>query len=117
MEDILDPNNPNKLRDDPQLRSKIFFGDNDESLNATIKEIKETSPEGSFGAFSAKWIGGSGHSMLYQVRNGEVEIIDSQTSEKYKLSELEGATWACGYCRLDDANMDAKLAKAKGYIM
>lgn len=49
------------------------------------KEILENNPEGSRGQFCCFWSGGGGHSLVYEVKGGEVWIRDCQVGRKMKL--------------------------------
>lgn len=71
--------------------------------NCSVKKVnKKSSPldlerelksqgNGSYGNLMVTWkksIGGSGHSILYTVRNGKVEFIDGQANQTYSLEKL-----------------------------
>lgn len=54
------------------------------------KEILKNNEEGSRGQFCVYWAGGGGHSVSYEVKNGEVIIRDCQTNDEYKLRDFPG---------------------------
>lgn len=49
-----------------------------------VEKIERTQPEGSRGNLSVAWgIGGGGHSMFYEIKNGKMTIFDGQTGKIY----------------------------------
>lgn len=75
----------------------------------------KSEPDGSRGAVTVKWTMGGGHSMGYEVHNGEVTIIDSQSSKRYsekafRAKAVLGVT-TMGYTRLDNCTPDIEALK------
>ena len=80
-------------------------------LNALSKQ-----PEGSIGEVDWRWNNRSGHSMAYEIINGEAFVIDAQTGTKYgtksmedriKLAKLGLVASEVQLRRLDDADLNA----------
>lgn len=46
--------------------------------------------DGAYGNFIVHWAGGGGHSMFYQVDNGEVKIYDTQSNKMRKIRDFSG---------------------------
>ena len=90
-----------------------------ESYSDTLKseaytELKKQ-PDGSRGIFSVGWNGGpSGHCMNYEVKNGEVYIIDSQANKRYPYNKFKEVINTIDICRIDNLKVD--YSKMKEYM-
>ena len=58
----------------------------DEVHKGTKKAFDEM-PDGSYGQFCVYWLGGGGHSMVWEKENGTTYIRDCQTNDKYTHDE------------------------------
>lgn len=67
-------------------------------------------PEGSRGNIMVRWAGTmAGHSMAYEIRNGKMVIIDSQSGKTYdKPEQILNNTWSASYVRLDDKEINPR---------
>lgn len=81
--------------------------------DATDKFIKEalSQGEGARGNIMVTWAGfGGGHSMVYEVKNGKVAILDAQSNQvfndPYKI--LKKTNGELEYARLDNVDFNAK---------
>lgn len=88
-----------------------------DNVMSTLRKEKE----GSRGNLMVSWsLGYSGHSMVYQVRNGNVEIIDTQTGKKYtkekEVRRIIGQSRATQYCRTDNLEPNYKYLQKEGII-
>lgn len=63
-----------------------------------FKNYTEKLPEGSRGALSVKWKNGGGHSMVWEVANGEVVIRDCQHNVRYKGYDQIGTLFSYTKC-------------------
>lgn len=62
-------------------------GSNTEKVNGIVKDMLNEG-EGARGNICIYWSGGSGHSLMWEVTNGEVTIIDNQTDAVYKGNNI-----------------------------
>ena len=69
--------------------------------------------EGSRGIFQCAWSHDGkrtgGHSMAYEVRNGEVVIIDAQTNKTYKIEDFYTNSYNQGFLRTDNLTPTDKI--------
>lgn len=79
-----------------------------------ISELSKQ-PEGARGNLMVSWAGGfSGHSMIYQIKDGKLQILDGQTNEIYKNPETiinKNRIRSVSYARLDNVDFDPKRIK------
>ena len=76
-------------------------------LNQKTKEALISQGEGARGNLMVQWQGGAGgHSMAYEVHNGEVKIYDAQSGEVHETEEIIAYTMAVSYARLDNVEPD-----------
>jgi hypothetical protein len=76
-------------------------------LNQKTKEALISQGEGARGNLMVTWQGGAGgHSMAYEVHNGEVKIYDGQSGEVHETEEIIAYTTAVSYARLDNVEPD-----------
>lgn len=74
-------------------------------------------PEGARGNIMVQWKGGQGgHSMIYEVQNGQMVIMDAQVNKKYTdpAKILKKCTGDVTYARLDNVDFDPE--KLKGLV-
>ena len=77
--------------------------------------------EGSRGNLMVSWSGTfSGHSMVYQIKNGNVEILDGQTGKKItserEVKNILSQTRKASYCRIDNLEPNYKYLTREGII-
>ena len=79
-------------------------------VNQIEKEILATNPDGARGQFGIFWTVGGGHSVSYEVINGEVYIRDCQVNKKYKLKDFPYKECLAGadYMRTDNLKLTDK---------
>lgn len=89
-----------------------------------ISQVLLKQGDGARGNFIVSWAAGGGHSMAYEIRNGQVMIMDGQIGKQVSLTEvLKRADLSSGveYARLDTATpklkfmIDHGLVEAKGF--
>lgn len=93
-----------------------------DKANDSMKKILDqivAEGEGSRGNFSGLYYAGGGHSMAYEVRNGEVILVDGQVGELYDSSFIgrifrpEGVTWF----RTDNLEINPETIKEAVYTV
>jgi hypothetical protein len=83
-------------------------------INKVINQM-EKEPNGSRGNIMVNWPDGGGHSMIYEIKNGKLNIMDAQIGKK-----IDDPTSLLKYCpnityiRYDNVDFDPK--GIKGYI-
>lgn len=77
------------------------------------KAITDNNPPGSRGFIDVTWNGGGGHSIVYEVDNaGKVTIRDSQTYDKYDVSELASRVSTVQITRTDNLQVKRDITNA-----
>lgn len=107
-------------KSDPATRHIRYISRNNLSLRKFVDAAPETiferlskEPERSRGELGVFWKAGGGHSMAYEIINGQAHIFDGQTGEHYgkwtdmavNLPEMVGAGWT----RLDNVPLDTNF--------
>lgn len=104
----------------PKAKLRTVTGLNDKSkpsTKATTEKLVKTltnQGEGARGNLVVKWKGvAGGHSVAYEVNNGQLNIIDAQTNRVYKKPEsfLRRCKPTITYARLDNVDFDMKTIK------
>ena len=67
--------------------------------------------EGARGEFCVTWLNGGGHSMAWEVINGRVVIVDSQTNKKRSISDFRNNTVRARYYRTDTLELDKSILR------
>lgn len=67
--------------------------------------------DGARGTFLLSWVGGSGHSVGYEVRGNKVVLVDSQTNQTIKMSEYLQYAESFEYFRMDNLTPNRKITK------
>lgn len=94
--------------------SVVSLGTADALYNDVTSQMMNMSPEGSRGNFMVEWIFGGGHSMFYEIENGELIISDGQTGETYKKEDIKlilSYSSKIEWARLDNLEFDPKTIK------
>jgi hypothetical protein len=80
-----------------------------------IFSVLSKQPERSRGELGVFWSGGGGHSMAYEIINGQPHIFDGQTGEHYssmaEVAEKLPEIGAAGFTRLDNVNLDTSFVQ------
>ena len=80
-----------------------------------VEKIERTQPEGSRGNLSVAWggaMGGGGHSMFYEIKNGKMTIFDGQTGKIYSNpTKILQMCTNVDIGRLDNLQFDTKGIK------
>ncbi|MBP5596085.1 MAG: hypothetical protein J6Y02_11935 [Pseudobutyrivibrio sp.] len=87
-----------------------------QELLAYAKDNILSQGEGARGYFSAYWSPYAGHSMAYEVKNGNVVIYDAQCGKKWPIEKITKMSVDVGYTRLDDKEPNWAAMKAAGVI-
>lgn len=83
------------------------------SSKSLEKAIKDNNPPGSRGMIDVDWKSGGAHSIVYEVDNsGKVTIRDSQTYDKYDVSELANKVGRVRICRTDNLQVKPSIKNA-----
>ena len=70
-------------------------------------DILKKEPDGSRGLMSVVWNKSlSGHCVTYEVKNGEVYIIDAQANKRYSFDKFDGEINMVDICRTDNLNVN-----------
>lgn len=90
-----------------------------DSASSTSKKYKELQalPEGSRGNLCVQWKQGGGHSMFFEIKDGDVIIRDGQTNKMYKggqAKQILKETGMCKYVRLDNLEPNIPAMKKAG---
>lgn len=93
-----------------QLRKENRKGGNKELVANTIEALKKQG-EGARGNLCVQWAAGGGHSVVYEVKNGEVILRDCQVNKEYKAEKILKKSLSVEYARLDNVNFDPKAIK------
>ena len=78
------------------------------------QQMLSSNPEGSRGNFIVEFAFGGGHSMFYEVENGEIVVRDGQTGQTYKKEEIRTILKYCSkvqWARLDNLDFDPEAIK------
>ena len=78
------------------------------------QQIMTDNPEGARGNLIVEFSFGGGHSMFYEIENGEVVIRDGQTGQTYKKEEMKTILAYCSkirWARLDNVEFDPEAIK------
>ena len=67
--------------------------------------------DGARGNFMVYWSQGGGHSVSWEVENGEVVIRDAQTNKKHKLDDYANSVAYFEYIRTDNAEVSDEVLK------
>lgn len=93
----------------------LSTGNVDSLYSDLNSQMLSDNPEGARGNFMVDFIFGGGHSMFYEIENGQLVIRDGQTGETYKkeynktiLSYCTNIEWS----RLDNVPFDPEAIKA-----
>ena len=93
---------------------KALAGTNEELYKNTVKELLKQG-NGARGNFGVLYPTRSrvviGHSMMYEVRHGKVEILDPQLNERRNPKDLLRYCADACYTRLDNLDFDPEAAK------
>lgn len=99
-----------------EISSKDEYGNTsyERMCKNAIDEISKQ-PDGARGNLMVTWKGGfGGHSMVYQVKDGKMQILDGQTNKIYKDPSTilnKDKVWYISYARLDNVDFDYKRIK------
>lgn len=77
-------------------------------------QMLSDNPEGARGNFMVDFIFGGGHSMFYEIENGQLVIRDGQTGETYKTEYIKTILSYCTnieWARLDNVPFDPEAIK------
>lgn len=118
------------LYDDPKV---INFGDeyngyDSDDQKKIVNTMLDTYPDGSYGAMNVQWLFGGGHSLFWEISNGEVIIRDTQNDEIYyqegssnngtyyneyitDVESLLSYTWNCQIFRTDNVDLKSETNK------
>lgn len=72
--------------------------------------------DGARGYLSVQWGPAAGHSMAYEVRNGNVLVFDAQSGRTKSLKSITNASVNIGFTRLDNLEPDYKAMRKDGVI-
>lgn len=78
------------------------------------QQMLSSNPEGARGNFIVEFAFGGGHSMFYEVENGEIVVRDGQTGQTYKKEEIRTILKYCSkvqWARLDNLDFDPEAIK------
>ena len=79
-------------------------------INNTVSTL--SSQKNARGNLTVSWEKGGGHSMVYEVKDGQVRILDGQTNKVYENPEkILGKVRQVSYTRLDNVEPDYKAIK------
>ena len=111
-------NSKNKIKTFHEIKSindlVVSKSYSDTLKSEAYNELKKQ-PDGSRGLFSVGWNNSSsGHCMNYEVKNGEVYIIDSQANKKYPYDKFVDDVNTIDICRIDNLKVD--YSKMKEYM-
>lgn len=91
-------------------KNKIRKMDDEEDFSGAIFETLANQPSGSRGEIGVKWKAGGGHSMAYEIVNGNPVIFDTQTGDAYKkptdFLDLGKNVTDAGFTRLDNVDLN-----------
>lgn len=70
----------------------------------SLENVLKSQGDGAYGNIMVTWAAGGGHSMVYTVKNGKVDILCSQSGQKYSLNDLRNSINPNGtsFARLDN---------------
>ena len=85
-----------------------------ESVGKVIPYIKQEMlkcGDGAYGNLCVTWIDGGGHSVVWEVSNGELTIRDCQTNENYSIEDLADTVCSLSFLRTDNRELSDKAAR------
>ena len=77
------------------------------------KEL-EAQGDGARGFFDVTFGDNFGHSMVYEVWNGRVMILDTQNNKSYRIQDIAPVITDVGYCRIDNKTPNFTYLNKKG---
>lgn len=101
----LQPTDVKRYYPDAEVR-QITNATTTAELNQKTQEALLSQGEGARGNLMVQWQGGGGHSMAYEVHNGEVKIYDAQTGQVKSTGDVIKYTTSASYARLDNVEPD-----------
>lgn len=101
----------------PETGKRAGWNDNFRTFMVTNakNELLAQGSDGVRGNIMVQWISGGGHSMVYEVNHGKLEIIDTQSGDIYRGSQIDNLlnyTNDIKYARTD--NLEIKEKNVKG---
>lgn len=94
-----------------EITKKYNCNDNmSDKMNALEKEMLQHG-NGARGELCVFWTTGGGHSVVWQVENGEVVIRDCQTNKKHRIEDYSGHIKSFEYLRTDTLELDSDVLK------
>ncbi len=103
-----------KVEDYTPSRSVILNPTTENVYQDMYQQMLTTSPEGSRGNFIVEFSIGGGHSMFYEMENGELVIRDGQTGQTYTKEQIKTILAYCKkvqWARLDNLDFDPETIK------
>ena len=103
-----------KVEDYTPSRSVILNPTTENVYQDMYQQMLTTSPEGSRGNFIVEFSIGGGHSMFYEMENGELVIRDGQTGKTYTKEQIKNILSYCKkvqWARLDNLDFDPETIK------
>lgn len=91
-------------------RDGATTSDQEEYIDQTLENLIATG-EGARGTLCVSWMGGGGHSMAYEIHNGQPVIYDCQIGKKVDAREILRYTTDSSVTRLDNVPINKEFIK------
>ena len=86
------------------------YGNVDEAVAGMVEEMRSCG-EGARGNVSLGWFPAGGHSIAWEVENGQVVFRDTQLNTVINIKDYADLTWSIAYARYDDLTPSKKMLK------